>query len=119
MIEIWFRIEISDMDIGIDFMNEYEDDECVDGYSFHPFTGQTGYTKWHDGWREIDEPLEEFWSAIRDYSESLELFELVSSFTKDDIGVTYETSYYCDGYVEENNEYDFKVICQDVTEESE
>jgi len=115
---IYFTIKCNEQEI--DFYNEYnEEGECNDGYSRNPTSGWTGYTQWHSGWSEQDDTLEETWAAIKEYSRSMALYDLVSSMTQEDINKEYETEYYCEDYVDEKKTYKFTVICYDIEEEYE
>ena len=124
MIEIIYNIKATNENgktENIDFKQFYENDECTDAYSFNPTSDWTGYTQFTDGWSEQDPELNELLAAIKDYSTSMELNYLIADSEIEDIGKKYEVTYYCEGYIEENKEYQFTVeiiyVSEDIEEE--
>ena len=119
--KIYYNIQVEENEKTeqIDFQMEYDENENVDGYSFNPTSGWTGYTEFTQGWSEQDEDLNELLRAIEDYATSMELDFLIADTKKEDIGKTYERDYYCDRYVHENKEYHFTVTIEDVEEGDE
>ena len=97
----------------IDFMLEFnEDGECVDGQSFNPVSGWTNYSNWHDNWMEMDEDMEELLDAIKEYSCTMELEQMVAEFEVTDINYMKNVVYECNNYT--FGEYEFGVMCTDI-----
>lgn len=108
----------ADKEEQIEFMVEFnEEGELSDSASYNAVKGWVAYGNFMVGWSEQDDDLNELLYAIRDYSCSMAIEELLFDATEEDIGRTYHTSYFCDGYVSENREYSFEVCIDDVSVE--
>lgn len=93
----------------IEFMLQFDDSgECTDdGESFNPTSGWTNYTGWSYGWSEQDEKLNNLLDNIRDYSQTMELEQLIAEMEITDLNKEYHVKY------EEN---EFTVICTSIEE---
>lgn len=92
----------------IEFMLEYtKEGECVNGESFNPTQGWTNYTEWDQGWSEQDEKLNDLLVKIREYSQSMELEQLVAEMEVTDINKVYKTEF-------EGNS--FEVMCTNIVQ---
>jgi len=91
----------------IDFKLENDNGE-LSGESYNPVQMWTGYTHFDQGWSEMDPDLNNLLGAIKDYSLSEELIELLEN-NYNNLNKPLQTKYFCDGYVDENREYDFEV----------
>ena len=98
----------------ISFQLVFENESCVDGYSYNPTSGWGLYTTFQLGWSEMDEDINELLQAVKDFSQSMKCQDIISDCT--DIGECFEINYYCDGHVNENKEYAFMVIITDIDE---
>jgi len=93
-----------------------ENDNITDGYSFNPISGWTNYKSWDVGWSEQKEELNEWLRAIHDFSESQKLYETLCTLTHENVGDQLNVTYFCDGQVHENKEYNFVLIIEDIEE---
>lgn len=97
----------------IDFMLQYDETgKCIDGESRNPCNTWTNYTNWHQGWSEQDDDLETLLAAIREYSTTMELEEMVAEFEITDINYENIVEYECNDYVD--GLFKFTIICYDI-----
>ena len=72
------------------------------------------------GWSEQDDNLEVLWSAIREYSQSMDCAQLIAEQYENDIGSDITVTYDCENFCDENDgEYDFTVTVYDIDEVDE
>lgn len=114
MDKIWFSIitKNGDKSERIDFSLTNDCGE-IEGESFNPVNGWTGYTKFDQGWSEQDEELQEMLRAIKEYSQSEELTDLILNVLPEDVGKTFNEEYFCNWFVDENKTYEFYVEIND------
>lgn len=102
------KFENSDKEENILFSLTFDETgECTNRESYNPTKGWTNYNNFRQGWSERDDTLNELLEAIREYSQSPELFEIVSDFQKEDIGKEFKQVY-------KSISHDFVITCVDV-----
>lgn len=103
--------------VETDFYLDFEEYEgCVDGMACNPTSTWTNYTQWDNGWTEQDDDLNTLWGAVKEYSKTMELEELIGSMDECDIGKSYSEEYKCESFCEPENNccYDYKVTINDI-----
>lgn len=106
-------------DIETDFMLEYDErGTCVDGQARNPCSAWTNYTTWDHGWSEQDKDLEILWGAIKEFSKTSELEQIIGEIDKTDINQEYKYEYTCEDFCEpqHNIGYEFTITICDIEE---
>lgn len=96
--------------IDFELSNDFGD---ISGRSFNPVNMWTGYSQFDRGWSEQDEELNEMLRAIKEYSLSEELTDLILNVDVDDIGKIYKRDYFCNQFVDENKKFSFDILITD------
>lgn len=120
--KIYFKIQTQKefnnelKDVENDFMLEFDEKGYItDSSARNPCSTWTNYTRWDQGWTEQDEDLNILWAAIKEYSQTMELEDIIANMDTTDIEKVYTTTYECED-IYHPGEYDFKITVEYVEE---